>query len=66
MNYSDDRKIRDARAIGWIIDGLTEDSDLEPLVRNIPGSFDSTWGNDVLKTVINEKRKEDSGERHNI
>jgi hypothetical protein len=58
MNYSDDRKLRDAHAIEWIIDGLTEDSDLEPLVRNIPGSFDSTWGNDVLQTVINEK---DSG-----
>ena len=65
MNYSNDRKDRDASAIEWIIDGLTEDSDLERLVRNIPGSFESIWGKSVLQAVIDKKQKEDPGARIN-
>lgn len=61
MNYSEDRKHRDARAIEWIVDDLTEDSELELLVRNIPDSFNSTWGKDVLQAVTDDKGKEDSG-----
>ena len=61
MNYSEDRKHRDARAIEWIVDDLTEDSELELLVRNIPDSFNSTWGKEVLKTVKIDKEREDSG-----
>jgi hypothetical protein len=57
MDYSEDRKDRDARAIEWIIDGLTEDSDLERLVRNIPDSFKSTWGKSVLQAVIDKTKK---------
>jgi hypothetical protein len=60
MNYSEDRKHRDARAIEWIVDDLTEDSELEQLVRNIPDSFNSTWGRDVLQAVTSEERV-DSG-----
>jgi uncharacterized protein DUF6535 len=60
MNYTDDRKSRDARAIGWIVDDLTEDSELELLVRNIPDSFSSTWGKHVLQAVTGDTR-EDSG-----
>jgi Family of unknown function (DUF6535) len=65
MDYSEDRKHRDARAIRWIVDDLTEDSELELLVRNIPDSFNSTWGKDVLRAVTDEKEKEDSGARLN-
>ncbi|KAI0274159.1 hypothetical protein BGY98DRAFT_94197 [Russula aff. rugulosa BPL654] len=61
MNYTEDRKLRDARAIEWIVDDLTEDSELELLVRNIPESFNSTWGKDVLQAVTDDKEKEDSG-----
>jgi hypothetical protein len=65
MNYTEDRKLRDARAIEWIVDDLTEDSELELLVRNIPESFNSTWGKDVLQAVTDDKEKEDSGARFN-
>ena len=63
MDYSEDRKHRDARAIEWIVDDLTEDSELEPLVRNIPDSFNSTWGKSVLQTVGDSGGRVDSGAR---
>ncbi|THH13692.1 hypothetical protein EW146_g6554 [Bondarzewia mesenterica] len=44
MDESIDRKERDARAIVWVIDNLTEDSELEPFVEGIPGSIYSPWG----------------------
>ena len=50
MNESDDRKKRDARAIRWVIDNLTEDSELEPFILGIPGSLSSTWGRGVWET----------------
>jgi len=61
MNYSEDRKLRDARAIEWIVDDLTEDSELELLVRNILDSFNSTWGKEVLETAKIDKEKGDPG-----
>lgn len=61
MDYSEDRKHRDARAIEWIVDDLTEDSELELLIRNIPDSFNSTWGKDVLQAVTDDDGREDSG-----
>ena len=45
------RKDRDAHAIEWIVDDLTEDSELEPLVRSIPDSFNSRWGKAVWHVV---------------
>ena len=63
MKSSDGRIDRDERAIEWIIEALTEDSNLERLVRNIPGSFESIWGKRVLKAVIDKKKKEDPGAR---
>lgn len=65
MSYSEDRKHRDARAIEWIVDDLTEDSELELLVRNIPDSFNSTWGKDVLQAVTDDRGREDPGARFN-
>ena len=50
-----DRKDRDARAIGWILDNLTEDIELEPLVRYIPDSFNSPWGKAVWRAVSEGK-----------
>ena len=51
MDESDDRKKRDARAIRWVIDNLTEDSELEPFVLGVPGSFNSNWGKKVWEVV---------------
>jgi hypothetical protein len=60
VNPPDLRKQRDARAIEWIVDDLTEDSELEPLVRNIPDSFNSSWGKAVWNAVLLRKTH-DSG-----
>ena len=65
MDYSDDRKHRDAHAIEWIVGDLTEDSELELLVRNIPGSFNTKWGKEVLQAVRDDKGQEHSGARFN-
>jgi Family of unknown function (DUF6535) len=51
MDESNERKKRDARAIRWVIDNLTEDSELEPFVLGIPGSLSSTWGKKVWEIV---------------
>ena len=51
MDECDERKKRDARAIRWVIDNLTEDSELEPFVLGIPGSLSSTWGKKVWEIV---------------
>jgi hypothetical protein len=58
MDESDDRQKRDARAIQWVVGNLTEDSELEPFVLGIPGSFNSKWGKKVWDTVV-----EDEGNR---
>ncbi|KAI9461309.1 hypothetical protein BJY52DRAFT_220923 [Lactarius psammicola] len=54
MDESYDRKKRDARAICWVIDNLTEDSELEPFVLGIPGSLNSDWGKTVWEIVMEE------------
>jgi hypothetical protein len=51
------RKGRDAHAIEWIVDDLTEDSELEPLVRSIPDSFNSPWGKEVWQVASTEEKK---------
>ncbi|KAI9443588.1 hypothetical protein H4582DRAFT_1208323 [Lactarius indigo] len=61
MDESDDRKRRDARAIHWVIDSLTEDSELEPFVLGIPGSFDSNWGKKVWETVAADEDDRGNG-----
>ena len=47
MGKSDDRKKRHAHAIQWVVGNLTEDSELEPFLLGIPGSFNSKWGKKV-------------------
>jgi hypothetical protein len=62
MDESDDRKKRDARAIRWVIDNLTEDSELEPFVLGVPGSFNSKWGKQVWDVVaLDEENKSNGG-----
>jgi hypothetical protein len=61
MDWSDDRKDRDAHAIKWVVDDLTEDSELEPLIRNIPDSFNSDWGKKVWEVVAKDHERENAG-----
>ena len=61
MDESDERKTRDASAIRWVTDNLTEDSELEPFILGIPGSLNSTWGKKVWETVA---EGEGSGNLH--
>ncbi len=61
MDESKGRKKRDARAIRWVIDSLTEDSELEPFVLGVPGSFNSKWGKNVWDVVAMEEENRDSG-----
>jgi hypothetical protein len=61
MDESDDRKKRDARAIRWVIDNLTEDSELEPFVLGVPGSFNSSWGKKVWEVVAADEDNKGSG-----
>ncbi|KAI0049017.1 hypothetical protein FA95DRAFT_1557285 [Auriscalpium vulgare] len=55
MDQSEERKKRDARAIVWVIDNLTEDSELEPFVLGIPGSLNSPWGKEVWSAVAKDQ-----------
>ena len=51
MEETNDRKARDARAIWWLVDNLTEDAEIESLSMAIPGSFNGEWGLKVWKNV---------------
>ena len=62
MDESDDRKKRDARAIRWVIDNLTEDSELEPFVIGVPGSFNSKWGKKVWDVVALDEENKSHGD----
>ena len=44
MAENDARKDRDEKAIRWLVDNLTEDTEMESLASGIPGSFDAKWG----------------------
>ncbi|KAI0263531.1 hypothetical protein BC834DRAFT_1033873 [Gloeopeniophorella convolvens] len=52
MDNSEDRKMHDVRGIRWLIDSLTEDSELEPFVVGMPGAFKTKWGRDVWMRVL--------------
>ncbi|KAH9969402.1 hypothetical protein BGW80DRAFT_1562490 [Lactifluus volemus] len=51
MEEKKERKARDENAVSWLVDKITEDADMEPFVKAIPGSFNSEWGIDVWKGV---------------
>ncbi|KAI0259248.1 hypothetical protein BC834DRAFT_639729 [Gloeopeniophorella convolvens] len=52
MDRSEDRKMRDVRGIRWLVGNLTEDSESEPFVTNMPGAFKTKWGRDVFMEVL--------------
>ena len=51
MEETKARKDRDVQAIRWLIDNLTEDTEMETFLSAIPGSFNTDWGTEVWKTV---------------
>ncbi|KAI0267358.1 hypothetical protein BC834DRAFT_968872 [Gloeopeniophorella convolvens] len=51
MDETDERQVRDARAIAWLISNRTEESEIEQLVLSIPASFNSVWGIATWRTV---------------
>jgi len=53
MEETVERKGRDERAIRWLIDNLTEDTEMEQFLTAIPGSFNTEWGVEVWKKVGN-------------
>src|SRR5216683_3781986 len=53
MEETDHRKRRDERSIRWLVSNMTEDSEMELFVMEIPGSFNGEWGEEVWKDVSN-------------
>jgi len=51
MAESGERKKRDGRAIRWLADSLTEETEMELFVVAIPGSFNTEWGLEVWKGI---------------
>ena len=51
MKDTPQRKVRDEKAIQWLIRNMTEDAEVESLVMAIPGSFNCKWGLNVWKDV---------------
>ncbi len=51
MEETEARKDRDARAIRWLIENLTEDAEMDKLLSRIPGSFNTDWGVEVWNKV---------------
>ncbi|KAI0263524.1 hypothetical protein BC834DRAFT_1042733 [Gloeopeniophorella convolvens] len=62
MDKSEDRKMRDVRGIRWLIDSLTEDSELEPFVVGMPGAFKTKWGRDVWMRVLEPESSSEENE----
>ncbi len=58
MKETEARKDRDAEAIRWLIDNMTEDAEMEKLLSAIPGSFNTGWGIEVWNEVGKRKQNE--------
>ena len=43
---------RDESAIRWLIDNLTQETEMESFVLAIPGSFNTDWGTNIWKNVV--------------
>ena len=63
MEETEGRKGRDARAIRWLSDNLTEDSELESFTMSIPGSFNGKWSSEVW-TRMSEFTQDESRSAH--
>jgi Family of unknown function (DUF6535) len=60
MEETGERKMRDERAISWLVNNMTEDTEMESLVMAIPGSFKTEWGVEVWRgfsEAIEEENK---------
>ncbi|KAI9457063.1 hypothetical protein F5148DRAFT_1287770 [Russula earlei] len=69
MEETNERMKRDQEAIRWLVDNLTEETEMESLVAAIPGSFNAKWGRDVWKRISEETQGEDkvtNGNRHAV
>ena len=53
MQETEERKCRDVQGIRWLVDNLTEDTEMEQFLMAIPGSFNTGWGVEVWRTVTN-------------
>ncbi|KAI0261942.1 hypothetical protein BC834DRAFT_940209, partial [Gloeopeniophorella convolvens] len=51
MDQTNERQVRDAQAIAWLINNRTEESEIEELMLSIPTSFDTPWGMAAWRTV---------------
>ena len=49
------RKLRDVRAVRWLVEHTAANAEMEPLVLAIPGSFNTEWGREVWIDVYNER-----------
>ena len=58
MEETQERKARDARAIRWLLDNITEDAEIESFATSIPGSFSGKWAYEVWTEF--SKLKEDN------
>jgi len=67
MEETVDRIRRDADAIRWLVENMTEDSEMELLAMTIPGSFNTEWGTIVWKKaseIIEDGSKNTVGDEH--
>src|SRR5258708_4758068 len=62
MDETEARKGQDVDAIRWLIDGMTEDAEMEKLLSAIPGSFNTDWGAEVWNKV-GERKQDKSNDR---
>jgi hypothetical protein len=68
MEETEEREGRDVHAIRWLIDNLTEDTEMEQFLMAIPGSFNTEWGVKVWKKVGNaiEEKSEDRSQNEPV
>jgi hypothetical protein len=59
MEETEGRKGRDARSLRWMLDNLTEDSELELFTMAIPGSFNGNWSSEVWTRMSKLEEDED-------
>jgi hypothetical protein len=60
MEETAERKGRDERAVRWLTYDLTEEIEMDSLVKAIPGSFNVDWGLEVWKKASSTIKDEES------
>ena len=59
MQETGERMARDEGAVRWLIDTLTEETEMDLFVAAIPGSFNAKWGTEVWRRVSEVIKDED-------